>query len=163
MRTHAIPPWQTIILVSHVVFRAKDKDLSMEQVNPGSVPRFQLSRHSTSLPQEELRRPDHSQSTLALVDPTNLVLRAYDAMHMGILVVSKEGIIRHYNSTYAQLRRIPSERLIGRSVTELDRRQSIRAFLETGMPQSERAIDSEMRRNQETYVPIQEDGHLLGC
>jgi transcriptional regulator with PAS, ATPase and Fis domain len=91
------------------------------------------------------------------------VLRAYDAMQMGILVVSREGIIQHYNTTYAQLRRIPSASMIGRSVAELDRRQSIRAFLETGMPRPERSIEMEMRQNQETFVPIREGGQLLGC
>jgi transcriptional regulator with PAS, ATPase and Fis domain len=102
-------------------------------------------------------------SSLTHSDPMQLVLRAYDAMHTGILVVSREGIIQHCNMAYAQLRHIPSERMIGRPVTELDRRQTIRTFLETGTPRPERAMDLEMRHHQETFVPIQEDGQFLGC
>jgi transcriptional regulator with PAS, ATPase and Fis domain len=135
----------------------------MEQMHPGSAQRFQLSRHSASASEEERQRANRGHGTLAPAHPANLVLRAYDAMHLGILVVSREGIIQHYNAAYAQLRHIPSNTMIGRSIAELDRRQSIRAFLETGTPRPERAIEMEMRRNQETLVPIQEGGQFLGC
>lgn len=146
------------------IFRANMKDLAMEQTSyPGSAPRFPLSRPGSHTPPEDRRPTDKQQEAGVLMDPTSLVLRAYDAMHMGILVVSKEGIIRHYNSLYAQLRRIPCGRMIGREVAEIDRRQSIRTFLETRTPQADRPVDFEMRRNQETFVPIQEDGHFLGC
>jgi transcriptional regulator with PAS, ATPase and Fis domain len=99
----------------------------------------------------------------ALIEPTDLVLRAYDALHMGLLVVSQEGIINHYNSAYAQLRNIPLGQMIGRPVAELDRRESIQTFLATGVPPAERPVDFEMRRNQETFIPIQEGQQLLGC
>jgi transcriptional regulator with PAS, ATPase and Fis domain len=84
-------------------------------------------------------------------------------MHMGILVVSSAGIIQHYNTAYAQLRNISPSMMIGHPVAEIDRRESIRAFLETGVPQPEKPVDFNLRRNLETFVPIREGGQLLGC
>jgi transcriptional regulator with PAS, ATPase and Fis domain len=98
-----------------------------------------------------------------LVDPTDLILRAYDALDMGILVVSHDGIIHHYNTAYAELRNIALGEMVGHPVTVLDRRQSIGAFLRSGILPRAKPVDVDMRRNQETLVPIQEEGQLLGC
>ena len=65
-------------------------------------------------------------------EPLDLLLRAYDALDQGILVVSKEGRIIHYNSAYAQLRDIGVDAALGQPLETIDRRHSIQAFLQTG-------------------------------
>jgi transcriptional regulator with PAS, ATPase and Fis domain len=135
----------------------------MEQERPGSVQRFPLSQQNFQTRQDDPRRVTPSSSIPQLVEPADLMLRAYEAMNLGILVVSHQGIISHYNTMYAQLRRIPPGALIGRSVAELDRRESIRTFLETGVSQPDKLLGFDMRRNQERFVPIQEGDQLLGC
>lgn len=107
--------------------------------------------------------PEPPHSMTESIDPADLALRAYDALNMGLLVVSHEGLISHYNSAYAQLRNIPLGQMIGHPVAEIDRRESIQAFLATGVPRLEKSADFNMRRNQESFIPIQEGRQLLGC
>jgi transcriptional regulator with PAS, ATPase and Fis domain len=135
----------------------------MEQERPGSVQRIPFSQHHSHTRQNDLRYAADRHRVSRLVAPNDLVLRAYEAMDLGILVVSHDGLISHYNSMYAQLRHIPPDGLIGHPVAELDRRESIRAFLETGVAQPDRPIDFDRRRNHETFIPLQEDGERLGC
>ncbi len=131
----------------------------MEQERSGSAPYAESSRHRWQ--DSDAANGLHGMSELP--EPTALALRAYDALNMGLLVVSHEGVISHYNSAYAQLRNIPLGTMIGQSVAALDRRETIRAFLESGTPRPEKAMDFDMRRNQETLIPIQEGRHMLGC
>jgi transcriptional regulator with PAS, ATPase and Fis domain len=109
---------------------------------------------------------EHSSSARraqVLDEPTNLILRAYDALNMGILVVSHAGIIHHYNTAYAELRNITPDEMIGHPVAKLDRRESIRTFLHTGTIPPAKSTDFDLRRNQETFIPIQDSGQMLGC
>ena len=106
---------------------------------------------------------DSLQRAQVLDGQTDLILRAYDALNLGILVVSHEGIIHHYNAAYAQLRNISPDEMIGYPVAKIDRRETIKAFLQSGILPSVKSPDFELRRNQETFLPIQEDDHLLGC
>ena len=131
----------------------------MEQARSGSAQRPGAFRHRW----HEHDATTAARSASASLGPTDLALRAYDALNMGLLVVSHEGIISHYNSAYAQLRHIPLGRMIGHPIAELDRRESIQAFLATGVQQPEKPVDFEMRHNQETFIPIQEGPQLLGC
>lgn len=95
--------------------------------------------------------------------PTELTLRAYDALNMGILVVSYEGIIHHYNAAYAQLRSITPDEMLGQPVTKIDRRENVKTFLQSGIHPPGKPMDFDLRRNQESFIPIQEAGKLLGC
>jgi transcriptional regulator with PAS, ATPase and Fis domain len=95
-------------------------------------------------------------------DPLDLVYRAYDAIEQGILVVSKEGIITHYNAAYAQIRNIDQGALVGQHLKQIDRRHSIQGFLQTGKVPPVKAVEMEKRRNQESIIPIRVDGKLLG-
>jgi transcriptional regulator with PAS, ATPase and Fis domain len=95
-------------------------------------------------------------------DPMELVYRAYDAIEQGVLVVSKEGIITHYNAAYAQIRNIAQDTLVGQHLKQLDRRHSIQGFLQTGKLPPVKAVEREQRRNQESVIPIRVDGRLLG-
>ncbi|ETX06387.1 MAG: hypothetical protein ETSY2_17405 [Candidatus Entotheonella gemina] len=95
-------------------------------------------------------------------EPIDLIFRAYDALDQGILVVSEEGLISHYNAAYAQLRNIGTTELLGKPLELLDRRNSITAYLRTGKMPQLKSVDHEQRRNRETVVPIREDGRLLG-
>jgi transcriptional regulator with PAS, ATPase and Fis domain len=92
----------------------------------------------------------------------DLVSRAYDALDQGILVVSQDGLISHYNAAYAQLRNIGTTELFGKPLELLDRRNTITAYLRTGKAPSIKPVDYEQRRNQETVIPIRQDGRLLG-
>ncbi len=93
----------------------------------------------------------------------DLLLRAYDAMDMGILVVSHDGLIHHYNTAYAELRHIVLNEMVGHPVAKIDRRESIQAFLLSGAFPSVKSPSFDLRRNQETLVPIKKEGELLGC
>ncbi len=95
-------------------------------------------------------------------EPIDLISRAYDALDQGILVVTEEGLISHYNSAYAQLRNIGAGELVGQPLEILDRRNSITAYLRTGKIPPMKSVDFEQRRNKETVVPIRESGRLLG-
>lgn len=95
-------------------------------------------------------------------EPIDLISRAYDALDQGILVVSEDGRISHYNAAYAQLRNIGATELLGKPLELLDRRHSITAYLRTGKMPSVKSVDYEQRRNRETVIPIREDGRLLG-
>lgn len=95
-------------------------------------------------------------------EPLDLLLRAYDALDQGMLVVSKEGRIIHYNSAYAQLRDISGEAVIGRPLETIDRRQSLQVFLQTGKFPSIKSVKHEQRRNLESVLPIQANGRMLG-
>jgi len=95
-------------------------------------------------------------------EPVDLISRAYDALDQGILVISQDRLISHYNATYAQLRNIGMTELIGKPLALLDRRNSITAYLQTGKMPQVKSVDFEQRRNRETVVPIREDGRLLG-
>lgn len=92
-----------------------------------------------------------------------LILKAYDALNLGILVVSRVGLVCHYNTAYAHLRKVAPGQMIGRSVYELDRRRRVRTLLHSGAPLAERPVAPERRRNKETLIPIREEGQLLGC
>jgi transcriptional regulator with PAS, ATPase and Fis domain len=92
----------------------------------------------------------------------DLLSRAYDALDQGILVVSQDGLITHYNAAYAQLRNIGATELFGKPLELLDRRNTITAYLRTGKAPSVKPVDFEQRRNRETVIPIREDGRLLG-
>ena len=131
----------------------------MEQERSGSAPYAETSRHRW----QDSAATNGLHGISELPESTALALRAYDALNMGLLVVSHEGVISHYNSAYAQLRNIPLGTMIGQSVAALDRRETIRAFLESGTPRPEKVMDFDMRRNQETLIPIQEGRHMLGC
>jgi transcriptional regulator with PAS, ATPase and Fis domain len=111
----------------------------------------------------EWEHPNSVQRTQDFDGSTDLILRAYDALNMGILVVSHEGIVHHYNAAYAQLRSIAPDEMVGRPVTKLDRRDSIKTFLESGTPPLVKSTDFDLRRNQESFIPIQEGRQLLGC
>ncbi|MCZ6873397.1 MAG: sigma 54-interacting transcriptional regulator [bacterium] len=93
----------------------------------------------------------------------NLLLRAYDALDMALLVVSHDGLIHHYNQAYAELRSIALDEMVGHPVAKLDRRASIKRFLHAGAQPQGKAPGLDLRRNQETILPIEEEGHLLGC
>lgn len=95
-------------------------------------------------------------------EPIDLISWAYDALDQGILVVSEDGLISHYNAAYAQLRNIGVTELLGKPLALLDRRHSITAYLRTGKMPQVKSVDYEQRRNRETVVPIREDGRLLG-
>ena len=95
-------------------------------------------------------------------EPIDLISRAYDALDQGILVVSQDGLISHYNAAYAQLRNIGVHELLGQPLEVLDRRNSITAYLRTGKMPQVKSVEFEQRRNQETVVPIREAGRLLG-
>lgn len=58
-------------------------------------------------------------------EPIDLISRAYDALDQGILVVSEEGLVSHYNAAYAHLRNIGTTELLGKPLELLDRRHSI--------------------------------------
>jgi transcriptional regulator with PAS, ATPase and Fis domain len=92
----------------------------------------------------------------------DLLSRAYDALDQGILVVSQDGLITHYNAAYAQLRNIGTTELFGKPLALLDRRNTIAAYLRTGKAPSVKPVDFEQRRNRETVIPIRVDGRLLG-
>lgn len=92
----------------------------------------------------------------------DLLSRAYDAFDQGILVVSQDGLIAHYNAAYAQLRNIGTTELFGKPLGLLDRRNTITAYLRTGKAPSVKPVDFEQRRNRETVIPIREAGRLLG-
>ena len=96
-------------------------------------------------------------------EPTDLILRAYDALNMAIMVVSHDGIIHHYNTAYATLRNITPGEMVGSPVAKLDRRESIKAFLDSGVLPSTKSMALELRYNQETVVPIHDAGQFLGC
>ena len=125
--------------------------------DPGTPPSRQSSgRHSHLVS----HRAPHS---LSIGDEQlDLLLRAYDALDQGILVVSKEGLITHYNAAYAQLRNIAVDAMLGQPLEQLDRRHSIQAFLRTGKVPSLKSVEYEQRLNQETVVPIRVDGRMLG-
>ncbi len=95
-------------------------------------------------------------------EPLDLIFRAYDALEQGLLVVSNEGLISHYNAAYARLRNIPVGALLGHPVEAVDRRGSLRALLRSGTPPSVQPVDFELRKNQETLIPIREGHRLLG-
>ncbi len=95
-------------------------------------------------------------------EPLDLIFRAYDALDQGILVIAQTGRISHYNATYAQLRNIDIGAMVGEPLENLDRRNSIQAFLITGKIPPVKPVDFEQRRNRETVVPIRADGRLLG-
>jgi transcriptional regulator with PAS, ATPase and Fis domain len=109
---------------------------------------------------EQSRSVEH---TPLLDQSMGLILRSYDALNMGILVVSHEGIVHHYNSTYAELRNIALGEMVGHPVATLDRRESIGSFLRSGALPPAKPADLDLRRNQETLLPIQEEGQMLGC
>jgi transcriptional regulator with PAS, ATPase and Fis domain len=96
-------------------------------------------------------------------ESTNLLLRAYDALDMAMLVVSHDGFIQHYNNAYAELRSIALDDLVGYPVAKLDRRESIKSFLHSGVLPQGKASGLDLRRNQETILPIEEEGQILGC
>ena len=105
----------------------------------------------------------HANAIVRIGDePIDLISRAYDALDQGILVVSQDGLISHYNAAYAQLRNIGTVELLGKPLEILDRRHSITAYLRTGKMPAVKSMDFEQRRNRETVVPIREDGRLLG-
>ena len=95
-------------------------------------------------------------------EPIDLILRAYDELDQGILIVTQDGLISHYNAAYANLRNIRIDELLGKPIELLDRRNSIIAHLRTGKMPPLHSVDFEQRRNRETVVPIREDGRLLG-
>jgi transcriptional regulator with PAS, ATPase and Fis domain len=95
-------------------------------------------------------------------EPVDLISRAYDALDQGILVVSQDGLISHYNAAYAQLRNIGTTELLGKPLDLLDRRHSISTYLHTGKVPSVKPVDFEQRRNRETVIPIREADRLLG-
>ncbi len=107
---------------------------------------------------------DYDAERIARVgdEPIDLILRAYDALDQGILVVTEDGLISHYNAAYAQLRNIEAGNLVGKHLEVLDRRNSITAYLRTGKIPPVKSVDFEQRRNKETVVPIREGGRLLG-
>jgi sigma-54 dependent transcriptional regulator, acetoin dehydrogenase operon transcriptional activator AcoR len=94
--------------------------------------------------------------------PVDLISQAYDALDQGILVVSQDGLVSHYNAAYAQLRHIGTTELLGKPLERLDRRHSIIAYLQTGKMPLVKPADFEQRRNKETVIPIREGGRLLG-
>ncbi len=77
-------------------------------------------------------------------EPADLILRAYDALSMAIMVVSHDGIIHHYNTAYATLRNITPGEMVGSPVAQLDRRESIKAFLDSGVLPSTKPTDLEL-------------------
>lgn len=95
-------------------------------------------------------------------EPIDLILRAYDELDQGILIIAQNGLISHYNAAYAHLRNIRMDELLGKPIELLDRRNSIIAHLRTGKMPPPHSVDFEQRRNRETVVPIREDGRLLG-
>lgn len=94
--------------------------------------------------------------------PTSLVLGAYDALDLGILIISQQGVVCYYNTAYAHLRNIPPGEMIGHPLEELDRRRCIRVLLRSGTLPPEKATTLERRRNRETLIPICEGGQMLG-
>ena len=96
-------------------------------------------------------------------ESTNLLLRAYDALDMAMLVVSHDGLIHHYNHAYAELRSITPEEMVGYPVSKLDRRESIKSFLLSGVLPQGKTSGLDLRRNHETILPIEEEGQLVGC
>jgi transcriptional regulator with PAS, ATPase and Fis domain len=107
------------------------------------------------------RRASHPQSRMPGV-PAPLVLAACDASDRGILIISNQGKISYYNDAYACLRRIPPGQLIGHSLEELDRRKGVSALLRSGTLPRETSAAIECRKNRETFIPISEEGQLLG-
>lgn len=95
-------------------------------------------------------------------DPMELLLHAYDALEQGILVVSHEGLISHYNAAYAQLRRIAMGSLIGQPLEALDRRGDLRALLRSGRLPPTKPVAFELRQNRETLLPLHDHGRLIG-
>lgn len=91
-----------------------------------------------------------------------LLLRAYDAMPEGILVVSPQGQICYYNQAYARLRHLAPGALLGHPLEALDRRHRLRLFLRTGSLPPEPPVALERRRARETFLPIRDGDQLLG-
>jgi transcriptional regulator with PAS, ATPase and Fis domain len=107
------------------------------------------------------RRASHPQSRVPGV-PSLLVLAACDASDRGILIISKQGKISYYNSTYACLRGIPPGQLVGHLLEELDRRGAVRALLRSDTLPRDTSAAIERRKNRETFIPVSEEGQLLG-
>ncbi len=95
-------------------------------------------------------------------DPMELISRAVDSLQWGVLVISPEGHVCHYNAAYARLRHIDPTAMVGRPVEELDRRLPIRKLLCSGTLPPSTSVTFERRRNRETFIPIREHGRLLG-
>jgi transcriptional regulator with PAS, ATPase and Fis domain len=95
-------------------------------------------------------------------EPLELLLRAYDALDQGILVVSHAGLISYYNTAYAQLRNIALKSLIGQPLETIDRRGDLRALLRSGKLPPTKSAAYELRQNRETLLPLVDQGRLVG-
>jgi transcriptional regulator with PAS, ATPase and Fis domain len=91
-----------------------------------------------------------------------LILRAYDTLEEGILVVSPGGEIRYYNQVYARLRHLSPGALLGHPLEEIDRRHRLRQLLRTGTLPPDVSPARERRRHRETLLPIRDGEQLLG-
>jgi transcriptional regulator with PAS, ATPase and Fis domain len=92
----------------------------------------------------------------------SLLLRAYDALDQGILVVSHTGLISYYNTAYAQLRNLTLQSLIGQPLETIDRRGDLRALLRSGRLPATKPAAYELRQNRETLLPLVDQGRLVG-
>ncbi len=100
------------------------------------------------------------------IEPPSLLLRAFDALNFGILVVSHEGLVRYYNAAYARLRNIPSGEMMFRPLDEVERRRdmrrNIRVLLHPGAFPPARHGPPEFQANGESLIPVYEGKKLLG-
>jgi PAS domain-containing protein len=88
--------------------------------------------------------------------PGGLLSRVFHTLPWGILVVSGQGHVSFYNKAYAQLRGLTPGAFLGHPVEQLDRRQSIRAVLDTGELPSRGSVRFDRRINREAILPLWE-------
>lgn len=103
-----------------------------------------------------------SCSSLVAIDLTRLIIGTCNALDQGLIIVSKEGKICYYNTAYSRLRQIHQSEMIGHRFEDLDRRKGLRQLLQLGTLPEELPVVLERRRNREKYIPIHEEGKLLG-
>jgi transcriptional regulator with PAS, ATPase and Fis domain len=96
------------------------------------------------------------------VEPPFLLLRAFDALNFGILVISHKGRVRYYNAAYARLRNIPPGEMMFRPFDELERRRDILGLLHPEAIPPARHGQPEFRENGESLIPVYEGKKLLG-
>lgn len=103
-----------------------------------------------------------SCSPLVASELARLISGTCNALEQGLIIVSKEGKTCYYNAAYSRLRHIYESEMIGTLFEDFDRRKGLRQLLQTGTLPEELPVILEQRRNRETYIPIREEGKLLG-
>ncbi|MBI3325785.1 MAG: sigma 54-interacting transcriptional regulator [Nitrospinae bacterium] len=91
----------------------------------------------------------------------DLLQRAFDALEVGLLIVSREEVC-FYNAAYAQLRHLSPSAPHGRPLEEVDRRHRLQRLLQTGRLPPELPMAVERRGNRESLLPLWKGEELLG-